>query len=46
MVEFCPHDVLVSRGLGGTDIDVILDDRGKDIIWKLKDAVFAGYPIM
>ncbi|CAZ85676.1 unnamed protein product [Tuber melanosporum] len=41
------YDVLVSKGLaGGTDVDVILDDRDKDIVWKIKDAVLVGYPIM
>ena len=41
------YDVLASKSLvGGTDVDVILDDRDKDIIWKLKDAVLVGYPIM
>ncbi|RPB01076.1 prolyl-tRNA synthetase [Choiromyces venosus 120613-1] len=41
------YDVLASTGLaGGTGVDVILDDRDKDIVWKLKDAVLVGYPIM
>ncbi|PWW72332.1 class II aaRS and biotin synthetase [Tuber magnatum] len=41
------YDVLVAGGLAGaTDVDVILDDRDKDIVWKLKDAVLVGYPIV
>lgn len=41
------YDVLASRGPeGGSEIDVILDDRNKDLMWKMKDAILVGYPIM
>ena len=44
-------DVFAERGLGliGSSellIDAILDDREKELPWKLKDADFIGYPVI
>lgn len=41
------YDVLSSRGLeGGEGVDTLLDDRERDLVWKMKDADLIGYPIM
>ena len=44
-------DSFAAHGLGSTDssdvlIDAILDDREKDLPWKLKDADLIGYPVI
>ncbi|KAI9804268.1 MAG: hypothetical protein M1833_007075 [Piccolia ochrophora] len=49
-VQIC--EILLSRESKGqntgakTPTDVILDDRGKDFIWKLRDADLVGYPVI
>ncbi|KAL0635003.1 hypothetical protein Q9L58_006032 [Maublancomyces gigas] len=41
------YDILSSRGLEGADgVDVLLDDRQRDLVWKMKDADLVGYPVM
>lgn len=31
--------------LAGAGLDVLLDDREKDFVWKMKDAELVGYPV-
>ncbi|MCJ1404021.1 hypothetical protein MMC11_007245 [Xylographa trunciseda] len=42
--EAAPTDITSTRQLPA--IDAILDDRPKDMAWKLKDADLIGYPIL
>ncbi|KAI5780532.1 prolyl-tRNA synthetase [Geopyxis carbonaria] len=43
------YDILAGRGLDGAEkeeIDVIYDDREKELVWKMKDADLVGYPVV
>lgn len=42
------YDILSTRGLESCDdgVDVLLDDRERDLMWKMKDADLVGYPVM
>lgn len=37
------YDVLSS---GADGVDTLLDDRARDLVWKMKDADLVGYPVM
>ncbi|KAL7266950.1 hypothetical protein RUND412_010482 [Rhizina undulata] len=41
------YDLLAGRELeSGGEVDAILDDRARDLPWKLKDADLIGYPVV
>lgn len=38
------YDLLVEGGSGG-EVEAVVDDRDRDLVWKMKDADLVGYPV-